>query len=101
MSLSADADVAAGGVDSQPMKNARRRASESIITALKAKFNAYEILGKEKYTGGSDIILAELFHPCLRSAAHPNVARWWKEISNRPSWLTVKDDASAIRFSLG
>ena len=29
-------------------------------------------------------------------AKFPNVARWWKEVSSRESWQTVKDGAKGL-----
>jgi len=33
-------------------------------------------------TVGSDVLTSDRF---------PNVARWWKDITSRPSWLAVRD----------
>ncbi|EIW77393.1 glutathione S-transferase [Coniophora puteana RWD-64-598 SS2] len=80
------------------------RAEEHLKT-LASKLDAYDVLlGKQKYVGGNEITLADLFHlsygQLLVQAgqadlfeSRPNVARWWKEISTRPSWLAVKDAA--------
>eukprot|EP00753_Platysulcus_tardus_P017527 PLAT6429.1.p1 GENE.PLAT6429.1~~PLAT6429.1.p1 ORF type:complete len:227 (+),score=34.94 PLAT6429.1:49-681(+) len=76
-------------------------------TALEGKLDAYEkILSKQKYLAGDNITLADLFHLPYGSmlapvgfnfledaAKRPNVARWWKDISSRPSWQAVKDRA--------
>ncbi|TFK36731.1 glutathione S-transferase [Crucibulum laeve] len=74
---------------------------ESIAT-LDKKLDVYDmILGKQKYLAGDQITLADLFHlpvgsrlPVAGSSileTKPNVARWWKDISSRPSWQAVKD----------
>ncbi|KAF8441293.1 glutathione S-transferase [Boletus edulis BED1] len=72
---------------------------------LEAKLDVYEIiLGKQKYLAGDEVTLADLQHlpfgSMLFLAKHgdviekrTNVARWWKDISNRPAWLAVKDGA--------
>ncbi|KAJ3481107.1 hypothetical protein NLI96_g7882 [Meripilus lineatus] len=76
------------------------------LAVLKSKLAAYEvILSKQKYLAGDEITLADLFHlsygqaitnvgiDVLESGEFPNVARWWKEISSRPSWQAVKEKA--------
>ena len=79
--------------------------AEEHLKTLSAKLDAYEvILGRQKYIGGNELTLADLFHLAYGTVlvkvgqgslfeSRPNVARWWKEISNRPSWLAVKDGA--------
>jgi len=77
---------------------------EQLIKQLGDKLDAYEvILSRQKYVAGNDITLADLFHlpygDLLKTAgsgimtdkSRPNVARWWEDIINRPSWLAVKD----------
>ncbi|KAF9799487.1 hypothetical protein IEO21_10550 [Rhodonia placenta] len=76
-----------------------------ITQQLGAKLDAYEvILSKTKYLAGEEVSLADLFHiPYgstlgvmhidLGSETRPNVARWWKDITSRPSWLSVKGGA--------
>lgn len=77
---------------------------EELIKQLDGKLHGYEaILSKRKYLGGDDITLADLFHlpygSMLKTAgseimsdkSRPNVARWWRDITNRPSWLAAKD----------
>ncbi|KAG8998926.1 hypothetical protein FRB94_006509 [Tulasnella sp. JGI-2019a] len=67
---------------------------------LKAKLEGFErILTKQAYLGGNEIGLADLY--CLSTGnlaekifpgildSTPNVARWWKSISSRPSWKKV------------
>ncbi|KZT64429.1 glutathione transferase [Daedalea quercina L-15889] len=80
---------------------------ESLTTQLLAKLDAYEvILGKQKYLAGDEVTIADLFHLTYGSmlapvginaledaTKRPNVARWWKDITSRPSWLAVKDGA--------
>ncbi|EGN98751.1 hypothetical protein SERLA73DRAFT_152583 [Serpula lacrymans var. lacrymans S7.3] len=74
----------------------------TLIASLQAKLDAYDvILGQQKYLGGNDVTLADLFHLPYGSVIvsigvnefdkRPNVARWWKDISTRPSWLAVKN----------
>ncbi|OCB86175.1 glutathione S-transferase [Sanghuangporus baumii] len=78
---------------------------KELTDTLYAKLEAYEvILSKRKYLAGDTITLADLFHlpygtmiterlgiDALNSK--PNVARWWKDITSRPSWQAVKDGA--------
>ncbi|KZT29998.1 glutathione S-transferase [Neolentinus lepideus HHB14362 ss-1] len=79
---------------------------QEYATALEGKLDAYEkILAIQKYLAGDEITLADLFHltygamlaPCgfsfLEDGKRPNVARWWKDITDRPSWQAVKDQA--------
>ncbi|KAJ7610149.1 glutathione S-transferase [Roridomyces roridus] len=81
---------------------------EQLITALAAKLEAYEIiLGKQKYLAGDEITLADLFHipyattlalagTDIMSKQGPNVTRWYKELSERPSWVAVKDGVQSM-----
>ncbi|KAJ3500080.1 hypothetical protein NMY22_g19382 [Coprinellus aureogranulatus] len=75
---------------------------EANNETLNAKLDVYEkILSKQKYLAGDELTLADLFHlpyGTLVSAAgsdaitkRPNVARWFKEISERASWQAAKD----------
>jgi len=75
-----------------------------LLTALIPKLDTYEvILGKQQYLAGDDVTLADLSHLPYGTMfnqiygelfeSRPNVARWWKAISNRPSWLAVKGGA--------
>ncbi|PPQ82542.1 hypothetical protein CVT25_007151 [Psilocybe cyanescens] len=70
---------------------------EDSLSKLAANLDVYEtILSKQKYLGGDEVTLADLYHlPCgtLLPAAgsdviesRPNVARWFKELSSRKSW---------------
>lgn len=72
------------------------------IEKLKGKLDAYNvILGKQKYLAGDELTLADLFHLPYGAlltddgsdviTSRPNVARWWKDITSRPSWLAIKD----------
>ncbi|EGO03797.1 hypothetical protein SERLA73DRAFT_175448 [Serpula lacrymans var. lacrymans S7.3] len=79
---------------------------EELLTTLNGKLDGYErILSKQKYIAGDHVTLADLFHlpygsmlgyqgnDILESETRPNVARWWKDISSRPSWEAVKNGA--------
>ncbi|KAF5371759.1 hypothetical protein D9758_003514 [Tetrapyrgos nigripes] len=73
---------------------------ESIKT-LSAKLDAYEkILAEQKYMGGDELTLADLFHlpsgsllatagSDLLTSKGPNVTRWWNDISSRESWAAI------------
>jgi glutathione S-transferase len=74
------------------------------LAALNAKLDGYDaILGKQKYLAGDYVTLADFFHLPFGTMldvlgydvlkTRPNVARWWNDISNRPSWLAVKNGA--------
>ncbi|KAF5327410.1 hypothetical protein D9619_003957 [Psilocybe cf. subviscida] len=76
--------------------------SDELLATLDKKLDVYdEILGKQKYLAGDEITLADLFHLPYASMLplagsnlmdrKPNVARWYKDISSRPSWLAVRD----------
>jgi len=80
---------------------------ESLTKQLLAKLDAYEvILSKQKYLAGDEVTIADLFHLTYGSmlsplginaledaTKRPNLARWWKDITSRPSWQAVKDGA--------
>ncbi|KAF9231970.1 glutathione S-transferase [Melanogaster broomeanus] len=80
------------------------RAAE-YLAGLNAKLDAYDvILGKQRYLAGETVTLADLQHlpygalVCYSGHAdvfssRPNVARWWNEISDRPTWNAVKNGA--------
>ncbi|KAJ7594910.1 glutathione S-transferase [Mycena floridula] len=72
------------------------------LAIISAKLDVYDqILAKQKFIAGDVLTLADLFHLPYGHALKkigsdimyekPNVARWWKEISERPAWITVKD----------
>ncbi|TCD61529.1 hypothetical protein EIP91_008290 [Steccherinum ochraceum] len=79
--------------------------AQRYTEALKAKIDVYEvILSKQKYLAGEECTLADLFHLPYGALitkiginfleddiTRPHVARWWKDITSRPSWLKVKD----------
>ncbi|EJF60570.1 glutathione S-transferase [Dichomitus squalens LYAD-421 SS1] len=69
---------------------------------LEGKMDGYEaLLSKTKFLAGDEVSLVDLFHlsygsylrdaglDFLESPRWPSVARWWKEISSRPSWVKV------------
>lgn len=75
---------------------------DSLIANLEKRLDVYDqILAKQKYVAGDEFTLADLFHipygvllPAAGSnaiEARPNVARWFKDITDRPSWQAVKD----------
>ncbi|KAI0757859.1 glutathione transferase [Irpex lacteus] len=73
------------------------------VEKLAAKLDGYEaILKKQKYLAGDSITVADLAHlpngtvigasgiKLLDDVERwPNVARWWKDISSRPTWQDV------------
>jgi len=78
----------------------------NLVQTLNSKLDAYEVLlSKSTYLAGNEVTLADLFHlpfgntlglmgyDLLTSKSRPNVARWWKDISSRPSWEAVKGQA--------
>ncbi|KAI9452199.1 glutathione S-transferase-like protein [Russula earlei] len=76
-----------------------------LLPLLESKLDGFErILGKQKYLAGDGLTLADLFfipHGSIifeklgygNLEKRPNVQRWWKDISSRPSWQAVKDGA--------
>ncbi|KIJ94297.1 hypothetical protein K443DRAFT_364152 [Laccaria amethystina LaAM-08-1] len=75
---------------------------DELIATLDKKLDVYDqILSKQKYVVGEGITLADLFHipygailPAAGSnviETKPNVERWFKDITSRPSFLAVKD----------
>ncbi|KAF9562568.1 glutathione S-transferase [Agrocybe pediades] len=89
-----------------PKKRAGLEPDQEFIAKLNkdlsAKLDAYEvILSKQKYITGDELSLIDLFHlpfganiPTAGAdaiATHPNVSRWFKEISDRPSWQALND----------
>ncbi|KZT04880.1 glutathione transferase [Laetiporus sulphureus 93-53] len=82
------------------------RVVSALLQQLNVKMDAYEaMLSKSKYLAGDDVTLADLFHltygsmlcsigiDVLESPKRPNVVRWWKDLTSRPSWQAVKDGA--------
>jgi len=84
----------------------KQESNEEIVNEamelLLKNLDVYDgILSKTKYLAGDEITLADLFHlpfgyplalvniGIMSDPSRPNVARWWNEISNRPSWLEV------------
>ncbi|KAJ7511998.1 glutathione S-transferase [Mycena galericulata] len=75
----------------------------TALSNLSATVDIYEaILGKQKFLTGDEFSLVDLFHvafgPSLVAAGcdfmttkGPNIARWWKEITERPSFIGLKD----------
>ncbi|KAK6966505.1 glutathione S-transferase [Favolaschia claudopus] len=77
------------------------------LETLEKKLDAYEaILSKQRYLAGETITLADIFHlpygvfvtyagsesdSVMNRASRPNVARWYKELISRPSWLAYLD----------
>jgi len=78
---------------------------KGLLATMEGKLDVYEkILSKQNYLAGDTLTIADLFHlPWLYGLTEranldlipnrPNVARWYKDISSRPSWQAVKDSA--------
>ncbi|RDX40995.1 glutathione S-transferase C-terminal-like protein [Lentinus brumalis] len=75
---------------------------EAHEKALEGRLSGYEaLLSKTKYVAGDELTLIDLFHlsygallkvqgyDYLESEKYPNVARWWKDVSSRPTWVKV------------
>ncbi|KAJ7263471.1 glutathione S-transferase [Mycena rebaudengoi] len=72
------------------------------VSALAEKLAVYDvILGKQKFLGGNELTLADLFHLYyapyfvdkgvdVMTSSGPNVARWWNELIHHPTWVELK-----------
>jgi len=92
-------------------KSADKEVVDSSLKELGLKLDVYDqILSKQKYIAGNEITLADFYHipygsllgdeaGCNIMETKPNVARWFKEISSRPSWQTMKKDIKAEKTS--
>ncbi|KAJ7466585.1 glutathione S-transferase [Mycena galericulata] len=71
---------------------------EKELSLLEKNLDGYDrILAKQRYVAGDTLTLADLFHipfapllevgGCDIMSKKPNVARWYKELIARPSWL--------------
>ncbi|KAF7422319.1 hypothetical protein PC9H_010475 [Pleurotus ostreatus] len=76
--------------------------AKDLTEKLNANLDTYDlILSKQKFLGGDEFTLADLFHlpfgallpPSGVNALQerPNANRWFEAISSRPSWQAVKD----------
>ncbi|KAJ7676566.1 glutathione S-transferase [Mycena polygramma] len=76
---------------------------DDALAALSTKLEVYEvILGKQQYMAGDEFTLVDIFHIAFgvkfRDAGcedlllkkGPNVARWWEDITSRPSWINIQ-----------
>ncbi|KAJ7098547.1 glutathione S-transferase [Mycena belliarum] len=89
--------------------NLNRPVNEVALAQAKldfaAKLDVYEaILSKQKYVAGNELTLADLFHliftPMLigwgkldvMADRGPNVTRWWKDITSRPTWVKLQEE---------
>jgi len=92
-------------------KPADKEVVDSSIKELGLRLDVYDhILSKQKYIAGDEITLADFYHipfgtmlgeeaRCNIIETKPNVARWFKEISSRPSWQAVKGGIKAEKIS--
>ncbi|KAI0759797.1 glutathione S-transferase [Irpex lacteus] len=84
------------------------------VAKLMGKLDGYEsVLKKQKYLAGDSVTVADLAHLPIGSAIvasgvklledaerWPNVARWWKDITSRPTWQEVWSTALALTKSM-
>nr|VWO99679.1 Dual O-methyltransferase/FAD-dependent monooxygenase CTB3 (Cercosporin toxin biosynthesis cluster protein 3) [Includes: O-methyltransferase (EC, FAD-dependent monooxygenase (EC ] [Ganoderma boninense] len=90
----------------KPMRGLTTIPEEALAykTKLEGRIDAYDVmLSKTKFLAGDELTMVDLFHlphgsfleeqgfdfVSGESSRWPNVARWWKEISARPSWKKV------------
>nr|GAT50866.1 predicted protein [Mycena chlorophos] len=74
---------------------------DESLHILEQRLEGYELmLGKTQYLGGNELTLADLFHlPYAAIIAEdsvvferfPNISRWVKSLTNRPSWLAYEN----------
>ncbi|KAF9259398.1 glutathione S-transferase [Marasmius fiardii PR-910] len=75
---------------------------QSLVEQLDAKLKGYEyILGKQKYLGGNQLTVADLYHlpygsmlavagsDVITREGRPNFTRWWNELTSRESWKAI------------
>jgi len=78
-----------------------KEAFDKHIANLSLKLDVYdEILSKQKYLVGDEITLVDLYHlptacmlvsvGCNIMESKPNVAKWFKALTSRPSWQAVE-----------
>lgn len=91
----------------KPAAKADEARAAEVTARLDTKLDGYErILSQAKYLAGDNITLVDLFHlpngyiidekiksGLFQKKERPNVARWWAEVSSRPSWAAVKESA--------
>ncbi|KAJ7699437.1 glutathione S-transferase [Mycena olivaceomarginata] len=83
---------------------------DEALAELSAVLDVYEvILGKQKFLGGDEYSLADLFHfgsaprlaengiDIMTSKGRPNVTRWWNELTARPAWAKLTADFVRVR----
>ncbi|KAJ7325380.1 glutathione S-transferase [Mycena albidolilacea] len=83
---------------------------DEALSELSAVLDVYEvILGKQKFLGGDEYSLADLFHfgsaprlvengiDIMTSKGRPNVTRWWNELTARPAWAKLTADFVRVR----
>ncbi|KAF9042493.1 glutathione S-transferase [Panaeolus papilionaceus] len=84
---------------------------DQALKEIDDKMVGYEkILSKQRYLVGDVLTLADLFHVSFGTLMircgwtsyqkHPNVARWWNEISSRTAWKEVYAEAEHVYDSI-
>jgi len=92
-------------------KPTNKEVVDNSLKDLGLRLDVYDqILSKQKYIAGDEITLADLYHipfgallgeeaGCNIMETRPNVSRWFKDISSRPSWQAMKKDIKADKTS--
>ncbi|KIO19252.1 hypothetical protein M407DRAFT_31106 [Tulasnella calospora MUT 4182] len=73
-----------------------------LVTSLNSKLDGYEkILSKQKYLGGDQLTLVDLWHLPYGQIAekfapeiyesHPKFNAWWQALKARPSWVKANE----------
>ncbi|TCD67892.1 hypothetical protein EIP91_011826 [Steccherinum ochraceum] len=83
--------------------------AKEYLESLEKNLDVYDkILSSHRYLAGDDITLADIFHiPYARhlhtrkyinleDANRPNLTRWWKDITSRPSWQSVQGGVTSF-----
>ncbi|KAJ7490946.1 glutathione S-transferase [Mycena latifolia] len=75
-----------------------KAAYDEAVAKLSERLDVYEaILGKQRFLGGDEFTLVDIFHISFgaflaaagcdfMATKGPNIARWYTEITSRPSW---------------
>ncbi|KAJ7233685.1 glutathione S-transferase [Mycena rebaudengoi] len=81
---------------------------KAAVSAVAEKLAVYDvILGRQKFLAGDELTLADIFHlyyaPLfvekgvdVMTSSGSNVARWWNELLQLPTWVKLKEIEAAV-----
>ncbi|KAJ7093286.1 glutathione S-transferase [Mycena belliarum] len=96
------------GLNPQEKASTDEAALPEAQAALAKTLSEYEwMLSQQKYIGGDELTLADIFHlyvvPALISAGFdviadkgPNVKRWWNDLVSRPNWIKLQEGIQSV-----